>query len=133
AGKIGLEIRGLQGQIARRGQAQAPQIQQQSESLFQVKIVPLREQWRQKLVEKQQSDQARDAALRTQVMADADKAGKLQALRTIAKERLQRGEISQDEATRQDQAAEAEILALQRQWDGHGANWGRFFSGNVAR
>ena len=50
----------------------APQIQQQSESLFQVKIVPLREQWRQKLVEKQQGDQARDAALRTQLMADAD-------------------------------------------------------------
>jgi SpoVK/Ycf46/Vps4 family AAA+-type ATPase len=133
AGKIGLEIRSLQGQIAKRGKAEAPSILQQSESLFQVKIVPLREQWKQKLVEKGQADQARTAALKTQVMADADKAGKLQAQRTIAKERLQRGDASQDEVTRLDQAGEAEILALQRRWDGEGPNWGQFFSGAVAR
>ena len=90
------------------------QIRQQSTSLFNVRIVPLREQWKQELAEKAKLDQARDAQRRVELTADAETAGKLQAARALIRERLQSNEISQAEAARADQAAEQQVLALQR-------------------
>ena len=74
-----------------------------------------REQWKQLLAEKVKADQARDAQRRVELTAQsADAAGKLQAARALIRERLQRNEISQAEAARADQAAEQQVLALQR-------------------
>jgi SpoVK/Ycf46/Vps4 family AAA+-type ATPase len=131
--RIAAELRALQGLLAKRPRPEQTTIQQESQRLFEVRIVPLREQWKQALVQKAQEDRARDAGLQKQLAAEADRAGKLQAARVLLRERLDRNEISRDEFARADQQAEAEILALQRQWDGHGANWGRLFSGTVAR
>jgi SpoVK/Ycf46/Vps4 family AAA+-type ATPase len=112
-------------------------IRTQANSLLQVRIVPLREQWKQQLADKQKADQARDAGRRMELTADAETAGKLQAARTLIRERLQRNEISQAEAARADQAAEQQVLALQRKYDSYGVssrtNWGLLFSQTVAR
>ncbi len=130
---LATEMQDIRGQLSRVPRDQQPKISQQSESFFQVSIVPLREQWRQVLADKQQRDQARDAARREELMADATKAGSLQAARALVRERLQRGEISQADFSTNDQAAEQEILALQRKYDDYGGSWGPFFSQTVAR
>src|SRR6266571_4462522 len=103
---LATEMQDIRGQLSRVPRDQQPKISQQSESFFQVSIVPLREQWRQVLADKQQRDQARDAARREELMADATKAGSLQAARALVRERLQRGEISQADFSTNDQAAE---------------------------
>ncbi|MEQ1574962.1 MAG: AAA family ATPase, partial [Vicinamibacterales bacterium] len=93
------------------------EITQQAETLFQVRIVPLREQWNQALAEKRLADQARFAELTKELQADAAVSGKVQAERTLLRERAQRGEVSQADATRTDQQAEQQILALHRKYD----------------
>ena len=90
--------------------------------------MPLREQWAQALQQKRQSDQARDAARRTELTADAEQSGKLQAARTLLRERAQRGEISQDEMMSHDRTAEQTILAAHRKYDEYGQWWGQIFS-----
>jgi hypothetical protein len=113
------------------------QIQQQANSLLQVRMVPIREQWKQQYAEKVKTDQARDAQRRAELLADAEAAGKVQATRTLIRERLQRNEISQAEAARADQAAEQQVMALQRKYDAYGissrVNWGVLFQQSVAR
>lgn len=122
----------LRAQIVKQPRDQQAQIMQQAESLFQVRIVPLREEWRQKLLEKRQSDAARDAQIQRELVTDAEKAGTFQADRALLREKQQRGEISQAELERHDQVAEQEVLALQRKYDGYGSNWGQFFSQHMA-
>jgi hypothetical protein len=90
---------------------------QQAESLFQTRIVPLRAQWSQLLTQKKQDDQARNAELLKQMQADAAVSGKLQAERTLLRERAQRGEISQADAARADQQSEQQVLTLHRKYD----------------
>jgi hypothetical protein len=65
-------------------------------------------------------------------VADAEVSGKLQAARTVLRERAQRGEVSQAELTRDDQANEQAILAMHRKYDAYGPAWGQLFSRNEA-
>jgi len=130
--RVATDTRALRVQIARLPRDQQVQITQQAQTLFQTRIVPLREQWRQRLVQKQQDDRARDAERRKEMTADAATAGSLQAERALLGERQQRGEVSGAEFTRADQAAERDILALQQKYADYGANWGRAFAQAVA-
>jgi SpoVK/Ycf46/Vps4 family AAA+-type ATPase len=132
AAALAVEAREITTQLRAFPRDVQTQIQQQATSLFNVRIVPLREQWKQQLAEKVKADQARDAQRRVELSSDAETAGKLQAARTLIRERLQRGELSQAEAARNDQAAEQQVLALQRKYDSYGTssrtNWGVAFS-----
>ena len=136
AAALAAEARDINTQLRAFPRDVQAQIRQQATSLFNVRIVPLREQWKQLLAEKVKADQARDAQRRVELTADADAAGKLQAARALIRERLQRNEISQAEAARADQAAEQQVLALQRKYDSYGTtsriNWGVAFSRAVA-
>ena len=136
AAALAAEARDINTQLRAFPRDVQAQIRQQATSLFNVRIVPLREQWKQLLAEKVKADQARDAQRRVELTADADAAGKLQAARALIRERLQRNEISQAEAARADQAAEQQVLALQRKYDSYGTtsriNWGVAFSQAVA-
>lgn len=120
-----LAIRSLMNPLPRQTQAD---ISREQETLFQTRIVPLREQWNQALQQKRQQDQAADAQRRVQLQAEADTSGKLQAARTLLRERAQRGEISQAELQRNDQIAEQQILALHHKYDAFGPQWGALFS-----
>jgi len=93
------------------------EITQQQETLFQTRIVPLRQQWAEALAQKQRADQARFAELTKELQTDAAATGKLQAERTVLRERAQRGEVSQSEASRSDQQAEQQILSIRRKYD----------------
>lgn len=129
--KINQETFDLRRVLARLPRDQQTQINSEQETLFQVRIVPLREQWRQKTLEHQREAQARDAARQAELTADAERAGALQAARTLLAERLQRGEIAQAEFTRNDQAAEQAILDLQHKYNGYGPLWAGQFSRTV--
>src|SRR2546423_13625296 len=61
-------IRSLISPLLRETQAA---ITREANSLFEVRIVPLREEWRQAGRQKQQDDQARNVARRTELVADA--------------------------------------------------------------
>src|SRR5919107_1928900 len=61
-------IRLLVGRLPREGQAD---LTQESERLFQVAIVPLREQWNETLRQKRAAAQAADAARRADLATDA--------------------------------------------------------------
>src|SRR5689334_19057854 len=52
------------------------QIRQQSDSLFNVRIVPLREQWQRETTD-------REKKIRADIATDAEQAGRMQAARTI--------------------------------------------------
>jgi hypothetical protein len=112
------------------------QITQQSESLFQVRIVPLREQWKQLLATKQRADQDRDAQRRKELTADAEAAGRMQAARAIAREKAQRGDVSPGELARIEQTTDRDVLALQSKYNSYGVssrtNWGQAFAGAVS-
>ena len=104
--QLGAQGKATRAQLARLPRNQQAQVAQQQESLFQTRIVPLREQWKQQQIEFQKQAQALDAKRRVELTADADKAGKLQAARTLLSEKLQRKEISQAEFQKLDQQAE---------------------------
>jgi SpoVK/Ycf46/Vps4 family AAA+-type ATPase len=127
------DVAAVRARIAKLPRDQQAQIMQQAESLFQTQIVPLREQWKQQLLEQRQEAQAQDARIRSELTADADKAGQFQAARTLLLEKLQRNELSQADFAKNDKIAEQEVLALQRKYDAYGLNWGRLFSQTVAR
>jgi SpoVK/Ycf46/Vps4 family AAA+-type ATPase len=92
-------------------------ITRQADSLFQTRILPLREEWNQALQQKRQSDQSAFDQQSKEMDADARTAGKLQADRILTRERAQRNEVSQADAARADQQAEQQVLALHRKYD----------------
>ena len=69
-------------------------VAQDTERLFAARVIPLREQWKQQLAEKQRADAVRDAERRKELLADADVAGKLQADRTLLRERARAARFS---------------------------------------
>jgi SpoVK/Ycf46/Vps4 family AAA+-type ATPase len=131
--QLGADIQNLlHVQIGAQSRERQAQIAQQSESLFQVRIVPLRQQWQRALAEKQQRDAKQNIEIRNALNAEGERAGKLQAERALLAEKLQKHEISQAEFQQNDAAAEQQVLVLQRKYDALGNNWGRLFSQVVA-
>ena len=97
--QLGADIQNLLhvqiGQLPRDRQAQ---IAQQSESLFQVRIVPLRQQWQRALAEKQQRDAKQNIDIRNALNADGERAGKLHSrTHKAGGETAKKHEISQAE------------------------------------
>jgi hypothetical protein len=72
AAALAVEAREITTQLRALPRDVQAQIQQQATSLFNVRIVPLREQWKQQLSEKLKADQARDAQRRVELTADAE-------------------------------------------------------------
>ena len=126
------ELAAIRAVVGRLPAAAQSDISREADTLFQVRIVPLRDEWNQALLQKRRTDQAADAARRTELAADAEQSGKLQADRTLRRERAQRGEITQAEFAQEDQAAEQNILAAHRKYDAYGPAWGQLFSNTEA-
>jgi hypothetical protein len=119
--KVNLEIRDLGAQIAKLAPARQAQIRQQSDSVFTVVVVPLREQW-------QQQTKDRDTKIRADIATDAKTAADLQASRTLLNEKLQHKEITQADFTNRDQAMQQQLVAMQNKWTSVDPNWGNFYT-----
>src|SRR5262249_22227284 len=111
--KTNADIQNLRVQLAKLPRDQQVRVNQEQQSLFQVKVVPLREQWAKETKERldaaRAAAQSRDDEIRKQLPADADVAGKLQADRVLLKERVQRGEVSQADFAKRDADAEQQV------------------------
>ena len=131
------QIQGLRAELAKRPRDQQARITQEQESIFQVRVLPLRDQWaretQERLAAAKKAAQEKDAQIRAELTSDAGRAGQLQASRSLMKDKLQRNEISQADFAAADQQAEQEVLALQRKFDAHGANYGRLFTQTVVQ
>jgi SpoVK/Ycf46/Vps4 family AAA+-type ATPase len=111
------ELKAIQALVNALPRGVQADIAQQTNSLFTVEIVPLREQWKQTLAIQRAAEQARFGELSKQLQIDAEASGKFQAERTLVRERAQSGAISQAEAGRIDQQAEQQVLALHKKYD----------------
>jgi tRNA A-37 threonylcarbamoyl transferase component Bud32 len=118
---IDAEIRQITTEVQRQAPDLRNQIRQDSDSLYKVRIAPLQAQW-----QKQTAD--RDKSIRAGIAADAEQAGKMQAQRQSLQERLQQGEISQADFSRQDRELEQNVIALQNKWNALDPRWGTLFT-----
>src|SRR2546428_6564904 len=77
---IDADIQQIYAQILKQPRDLQAQIRQQSDSLFNVGISPLRDQWTRQIAE-------REKKIRADIATDAEQAGRAQASRTLLNER----------------------------------------------